>query len=53
MASLCDSNLRKTVRYGGRKNPPAEGELEAIIVRLFCDCYCVMILYTFNRLADL
>jgi len=33
MASMCDSNLRKTIRYGGRKNPPGEGEIEAIIVR--------------------
>ena len=29
---MCDSNLRKTVRYGGRKNPPGEEEIEAIIV---------------------
>ncbi|XP_065898577.1 unconventional myosin-XV-like isoform X1 [Dysidea avara] len=35
MASMCDSNLRKTVRYGGRKNPPGEEEIEAIIVGRF------------------
>ena len=32
MASMCEINLRKTIRFGGRKNPPGDGEIEAILV---------------------
>lgn len=32
MASMCEYNLRKTIKFGGRKNPPGEDEIEAILV---------------------
>ena len=32
MASMCEHNLRKTIKFGGRKNPPGDEEMEAILV---------------------
>ena len=34
MANMCAHNLRKTIRFGGRKNPPSEEEIEAILVAI-------------------
>ena len=33
IASICEGNLKKTLRHGGRKEPPSPQELQAIIVR--------------------
>ena len=32
IASLCEGNLKKTLKHGGRKEPPSPQELQAIIV---------------------
>ena len=29
---MCEHNLRKTIKFGGRKNPLGDAEIEAILV---------------------
>jgi myosin XV len=41
IAQICLSSLRKTIKYGGRKNVPSQVELDALIVNFLLKLKCL------------
>ena len=42
IAKICEGNLKKTIKCGGRKNPPSSQELQALSVSL-CNCFICLV----------